>query len=60
MNIFKNKQSVLNRLSFSYLLVVLTGTILTGITANVILEHSYDRQLVDYNGAVVNTAPTKS
>lgn len=55
MNLFKNKQSVLSRLSLSYLLVVLTGTILTGITANVILENSYDRQLVDYNGAVVNT-----
>lgn len=55
MNLFKNKQSVLSSLSISYLLVVLTGTILTGITANVIIENSYDRQLVDYNGAVVNT-----
>ena len=53
--IFKNNATVLNKLSVSYLMVVLIGSFLTGVTADIILENFFDRQIVDYNSAVVNT-----
>ena len=37
--IFKNNATVLNKLSVSYLMVVLIGSFLTGVTADIILEN---------------------
>lgn len=50
----KKQDSLLIRLSTSYLVVILIGTILTSITANFMLEKLSDSQIINYNTAVVN------